>query len=91
VTQVLSADWVLPVEGSPIRDGAVAFEDGRIAEVGASADLGAGTRYEAAAIVPGLVNAHSHLEYAVYGGFGDGLPFGPWIVLHTERKARLNW
>jgi aminodeoxyfutalosine deaminase len=91
VTKVLSADWVLPVEGPPIRDGAVAVGDGRIVAVGAAAELGAGTRYEEAAIVPGFVNAHSHIEYAVYAGFGDGLPFGPWIVLHTERKARLDW
>jgi cytosine/adenosine deaminase-related metal-dependent hydrolase len=91
VTKILSADWVLPVEGPPIRDGAVAVEDGRIVAVGAAAELGAGTRYEEAAIVPGFVNAHSHIEYAVYAGFGDGLPFGPWIVLHTERKARLDW
>jgi len=27
------------------------------------------------AIVPGFVNAHTHLEYAVYAGFGDGLSF----------------
>jgi cytosine/adenosine deaminase-related metal-dependent hydrolase len=91
VTNILSADWVLPVEGPPIRDGAVAIADGRIAAVGPRAELGEGTRYEDAAIVPGFVNAHSHLEYAVYGGFGDGLSFGPWIVLHTERKARLDW
>jgi cytosine/adenosine deaminase-related metal-dependent hydrolase len=90
VTQVLSADWVLPVAGPPIRDGAVAIEDGRIAAVGTAADLGVGTRYEKAAIVPGFVNAHSHLEYAVYAGFGDGLSFGPWILLHVERKARLE-
>ena len=27
---ILSADWVLPVSGPPIPDGAVAIEDGRI-------------------------------------------------------------
>jgi aminodeoxyfutalosine deaminase len=91
VTEILSADWVLPVAGPPIQDGAVAIVDGRIAAVRAAADLGWGTRYEEAAIVPGFVNAHSHLEYAVYAGFGDGLSFGPWIILHTERKARLDW
>jgi cytosine/adenosine deaminase-related metal-dependent hydrolase len=91
VTEILSADWVLPVGGPPIRDGAVAIADNRIAAVGPAADLGWGTRYEEAAIVPGFVNAHSHLEYAVYAGFGDGLSFGPWIILHTERKARLDW
>jgi cytosine/adenosine deaminase-related metal-dependent hydrolase len=91
VQQILSADWVLPVAGPPIRDGAVALEGGLITAVGPASELGTGTRYEDAAIVPGFVNAHSHLEYAVYGGFGDGLSFGPWIVLHTERKARLDW
>jgi 5-methylthioadenosine/S-adenosylhomocysteine deaminase len=87
---VLSADWVLPVEGAPIRDGAVAFEDGRIAAVGTAAELGTGTRYEGAAILPGLVNAHSHLEYAVYAGFADGQPFASWLATHVERKGRLE-
>jgi cytosine/adenosine deaminase-related metal-dependent hydrolase len=89
---VVSADWVLPVEGAPIRNGAVAFEDGRIVAVGTVSELGAGTSYPDAAILPGLVNAHSHLEYAVYGGFGDGLgDFSEWIALHVERKARIGW
>jgi cytosine/adenosine deaminase-related metal-dependent hydrolase len=91
VTQILSADWVLPVAGPPIRDGAVAIEDGRIAAIGTAAELGAGTRYEEAAIVPGFVNAHSHLEYAVYAGFGDGTDFVPWIVTHVQRKRALEW
>lgn len=88
---VLSADWVLPVEGAPIRDGAVAVEGGRIVAVGPAAELGTGERFEGAAIVPGFVNAHTHLEYAVYAGFGDGLPFGPWITLHIERKANIGY
>ena len=87
---ILSADWVLPVSAPPIRDGAVAIEDGRIAAVGPIADLGEGTRFVDAAIVPGFVNAHSHLEYAVYAGFGDGLGFGDWIGLHVERKNRID-
>ena len=88
--RILSAEWVLPVEGEPIEHGAVAIEDGLIAAVGTAAELGEGERFPEAAIVPGFVNAHTHLEYAVYAGFGDGLSFGPWIVLHMERKARLD-
>lgn len=92
MNRVLSADWVLPVEGAPIDGGAVAIEDGRIAAVGRAAELGAGTHYGDAVIVPGFVNAHSHLEYAVYAGFGDGLgDFAEWITLHIQRKARIGW
>jgi 5-methylthioadenosine/S-adenosylhomocysteine deaminase len=78
------------VEGAPIEDGAVAIEDGRIAAVGTAAELGEGERFPDAAILPGFVNAHTHLEYAVYAGFGDGLSFGPWITTHVERKQRID-
>ena len=88
--RVLSADWVLPVEGEPIEHGAVAIAGGRIAAVGTAAELGEGDHFPGAAIVPGLVNAHTHLEYAVYASFGDGLSFGPWIALHVERKRRIG-
>jgi 5-methylthioadenosine/S-adenosylhomocysteine deaminase len=37
------------------------------------------------------VNAHSHLEYAVYAGFGDGLEFAPWLELHMARKRQLDF
>jgi cytosine/adenosine deaminase-related metal-dependent hydrolase len=86
---ILSADWVLPVSGPPIEHGAVGIEDGRIAAVAPAAELGTGRHFPDAAIVPGFVNAHSHLEYAVYAGFGDGLGFGDWIGLHVERKGRI--
>jgi cytosine/adenosine deaminase-related metal-dependent hydrolase len=89
--RVLSADWAVPVDGPPIRDGAVVIEDGRIAAVGSRHELGDGKHYPDAVLLPGFVNAHTHLEYAVYAGFGDGLEFGPWIMLHIERKRRLDF
>jgi cytosine/adenosine deaminase-related metal-dependent hydrolase len=89
---VLSADWVVPVEGPPIRDGAVEIDDltGTIAAVGPREELGDSVHYEEAVILPGFVNAHTHLEYDVYVGFGDGLRFADWIGLHVQRKARIE-
>ena len=89
--RVVSANWVIPVEGEPIADGAVAIgDDGRIAAVGTTDDLGEGERFEGCVVAPGFVDCHSHLEYALYAGFGDGLPFVPWIGLHIRRKERLD-
>ena len=88
--RILSADWVVPIEGPPIPNGAVAISDGRISAVGTAHELGSGERFPDSVILPGFVNAHSHLEYAVYAGFGDGLPFGPWLMLHIERKRQLG-
>jgi 5-methylthioadenosine/S-adenosylhomocysteine deaminase len=89
--RVVSADWVVPVEGDPIRDGAISIgADGRIAAVGPVSELGAGERHEGCVIIPGFVNAHSHVEYAAYAGFGDGLPFGPWIANLIRRKQRIG-
>jgi cytosine/adenosine deaminase-related metal-dependent hydrolase len=88
--KVVSADWVVPVDGEPIRDGAVAHEHGLIAAVGTQDELGRGEHFADAVLLPGFVNAHTHLEYASYAGFGDGLSFGPWIALHVERKGRLE-
>jgi 5-methylthioadenosine/S-adenosylhomocysteine deaminase len=86
VTEV-SADWVLPVDGPPIEGGLVRYENGAIVEVTRGR---AEWHHADAAIVPGFVNAHSHLEYAMYAGFGDGQAFGPWIATHVERKNRLE-
>jgi cytosine/adenosine deaminase-related metal-dependent hydrolase len=89
---VLSADWVVPVEGPPIREGAVEIDDkaGTIAAVGPREELGDSVHYDEAVILPGFVDAHTHIEYDVYAGFGDGLGFADWIGLHVQRKARIE-
>ena len=89
--RIVSADWVVPVEGDPLptarsRSPTTAGSP----PSGPSAELGAGERFEGSVIVPGFVNCHSHLEYAVYAGFGDGLPFSAWIGLHVARKRKLD-
>jgi 5-methylthioadenosine/S-adenosylhomocysteine deaminase len=78
------------VDGEPIRDGTVALDGGRIAAVGTRDELGEGERFDESVILPGFVNAHSHLEYAVYPAFADGEPFDRWIATHVERKRRLE-
>ena len=88
MTSAVSADWVLPVDGPPIEQGVVRFDHGRIVEV---APGRAERHFPEAAIAPGFVNAHTHLEYANYAGFADGMQFGPWIKTHIARKARLEF
>jgi len=86
---IVGADWLLPVDGPPIRQGRV-----EVAGHGAIAGLGEGgaadLEFPGCVILPGLVNAHSHLEYARMSGFGDGKPFTPWIEEHITRKAALD-
>ncbi len=82
----LSADWVLPLDGPPLRDAHVTWENGVIVEVAAGR---AERHLDDAVLLPGFVNAHSHLEYSVYAGFGDGLPFSAWLGTHIARKRKL--
>lgn len=92
MSHVYAADWVLPMDGGPpVRDGGVAVDEGRITGVGPVAGLdGDVERLPGCVILPGFVNAHTHLEYAVYPGFGDGLPFVDWLSVHISRKRRLD-
>ncbi|MFQ5427299.1 MAG: amidohydrolase family protein [Gaiellales bacterium] len=91
--EIYSADWIVPVDGPPVAQGAIVVgDDGRIVEIRADRGSSTAPRHEfpGAAIVPGFVNAHSHLEYAAFSGFGDGLPFAPWLDLHIARKRCLG-
>ncbi len=75
MTVIYSARWVLPIISPFIEDGAIAFEGSDIITVGPRTEIVSRfpeTRVEdfgEAAILPGLVNAHSHLELTVMRGF----------------------
>jgi 5-methylthioadenosine/S-adenosylhomocysteine deaminase len=75
MTLLYSARWVLPIVSPLIEDGAVAVDDSRIVAVGSRRDIVSrfpDSRMEdfgQAALLPGFVNAHSHLELTVMRGF----------------------
>ena len=82
----LSADWLIPVRGDPVRGGALLIgEDGRIASAGPAADVPAPSgisshHFSGAALVPGLVNAHTHLELTGFAGQVSDPDFAGWIA-----------
>ena len=87
------AEWVLPVATPPIPDGTVVEHEGRIAYVGPRAGAPAGDDVELgeSILLPGLVNAHCHLELTAMRGFLDGLGFREWVLRLTfARRAVLS-
>jgi len=62
-----TAEWVLPMTGEPIHRGSVSIENGRIAGVDDRAPAGA-TDLGDVAVLPALVNAHTHLELSYLRG-----------------------
>lgn len=74
MTTVYCARWIIPVSSPPIEDGAVSVTGNEISAVGSREALaekfvGADFRLLGnAAIIPGLVNAHSHLELTAMRG-----------------------
>jgi cytosine/adenosine deaminase-related metal-dependent hydrolase len=86
---VYRARWVVPVTTPPVRDGAIAVRDGRIAYVGPAAGAPSGEVRDLgeALLLPGLVNTHTHLELTAMRGFLEDLPFAEWIVRLQRAKT----
>ena len=89
---LLRAAWVVPVASPPIRDGYVLVREGRVVEVDhvskrpasalAEVDLGS------TVLLPGFVNAHTHLELSHLAGAVSGdRGFVPWIEDQLKVRA----
>ncbi len=88
---IYAARWILPMDAPPIENGEVVVEDGLISAVRARQTPAAECRdFGEAVLLPGLVNAHSHLEYTALRGFLEDVPFFPWIRALTAAKASLS-
>jgi cytosine/adenosine deaminase-related metal-dependent hydrolase len=92
----LGARWLVPVVSPPVEDGALLIgDDGRIAAAGRDADVPRPAAAQAldfgdAAILPGLVNTHAHLELTALRGLVRGFPFPRWVATVRRLKDALT-
>ncbi|MHB9004923.1 MAG: amidohydrolase family protein [Coriobacteriia bacterium] len=82
---LVSADWVVPVDAPPIHEGAVLVKGGKIQFVGPLKDIEGQIgrtphhHFEGCTILPGLVNAHTHLAMTCLAGLIPPMPFADWL------------
>jgi cytosine/adenosine deaminase-related metal-dependent hydrolase len=94
--RVLTARWVFPVAGPPILDGAVAIAAGEIAAVGRREEIASvwpeAARWDLgqAAVLPGLVNCHTHLEIAPLPASPSAEAFVSWVIRLIETRRTIS-
>ncbi len=93
---LLEGDWVFPVSAPPIAGGAVLVIDQVIEEVGPAAVLRARHPGETVqtfpgfVLMPGLVNAHTHLDYSAFRDFAPPSGFGEWMLRLLLARRKLE-
>jgi 5-methylthioadenosine/S-adenosylhomocysteine deaminase len=96
--RILAADHVLPITGEPISNGAVLIDDDKIVAVGTREEIVAGhpnvdiADYGQAAILPGFVNCHSHLELTSMRNALDDVEhdFSAWLLKLNGLRAEMS-
>jgi cytosine/adenosine deaminase-related metal-dependent hydrolase len=80
---VFAARWIIPVSAPPINGGWIRVIDGRIAEVRGDDPPPEAEQLGDVAILPRLVNAHTHLEFSgLRQAVGEpGISLADWIGL----------
>ncbi len=95
---LIHAAWIIPVNpaGRVLEQHAIAIGDGRIQAVLPSAEareqINADTVVERPdhALIPGLVNAHTHSPMSLFRGMADDLPLMDWLNQHIW-PAEQRW
>ena len=94
---ILRARTILPVSRPPLENGAVLVGGNRLRAAGAWADLKSEAGEEVfdlgeVVLLPGLVNAHCHLDYTdMAGNLPPPRTFTDWIPLITAAKTAWNY
>ncbi len=93
---LLTARYVLPVATPHIEYGAVLVRDDEIVEIGDFEHLRAMHPDEPvrdfglAALMPGFVDLHTHLEYSAMRGLVDDLPYSEWKLQLMQRERQFT-
>lgn len=100
--QIYAASCLYPVAASPIEGGAIAVADGLIVDIGPLADLRARHaaqlhEFPGCVIMPGLVNAHTHLELTHFPSWKlrKGIDYAPrtyvdWVIQVIKIRRSLS-
>ena len=94
--RIVHADAVVTGDGDPVVDGAVVVDGGRVTDVGPAAEVlprhaGLPVERVRGVVLPGLVNAHTHLELsALRGQVPGGAGFVPWVEHMLAVRAELG-
>ncbi len=91
VDLIINADWIIPVEphGSILTDHALVIHNGRIEALAPQAE--ARGRFSATSVVdrpnhallPGLINSHTHAAMTLFRGLADDMPLSQWLGDHV--------
>ncbi len=93
---LLKARYVLPISADIIVDGGIVVRDGAIADIGPFEVVRLRNPeeevvdYGTAALMPGLVDVHTHLEYSVMRGLSPDLPYVPWVFEMLRQAAKMD-
>ncbi|MEX2164846.1 MAG: TRZ/ATZ family hydrolase [Sulfuricaulis sp.] len=98
IDTLINARWVIPVEpdGKTLDHHSIAIVDGKIFEVLPTADAvkhyGNAEMHDLPhhAVIPGLVNAHTHAAMSLFRGLADDLPLMDWLNQHIW-PAEAKW
>jgi cytosine/adenosine deaminase-related metal-dependent hydrolase len=93
---LVRARIVLPVSGVPVDNGAVAVSANRVASVGRWRDIDRENHQSIidlgeTILLPGLVNAHCHLDYTDMAGLPPQKQFPDWIKGLLALKAAASY
>jgi cytosine/adenosine deaminase-related metal-dependent hydrolase len=88
--RTLTARWVFPVDRPPLERGTVVIAGGRVVAVEPAGGRPADVDFGEAAIIPGLVNAHTHLDLTGLRGLAPpSADFTGWLRRVIEfRRGR---
>lgn len=85
---LISPEWIITVDADEriLTDSSVVVTDGRIVAIEPRAI--AAERYQPSAtivrpghaLIPGLINAHTHAAMSLYRGFADDIPLEKWLT-----------
>lgn len=89
---IIKGGRVLTMDGAIIDNGVVVVENGLISFVGKNTYEKAEKVIDATgcAVMPGLVNAHTHLSMTLLRGFADDLPYEEWTKKIQSAEMKLT-